>query len=144
MIREVNATDYLDQIKSLALENWQETGFEFELEPSRRIHELLELAGASIALAAFDGDEIVGYSTASIGPHLFNDSVIVATTNALFVKKSHRGGTIPGRLVIETERIAKQRGARFLFWQTRAGTGLANTLKKRGYIDSDVTVMKEI
>lgn len=144
MIREVNAVDHIAQIQELAAENWKETGFGFELKPSLKLHQLLQDAGVLIALAAFDGDEIVGYSTATVGPHMFNDEVMVCTTSALFVKKSHRGGSIPGRLVIETERAAKRRGAQLLFWQTRAGTELATTLKKRGYIDADVAVMKEI
>lgn len=144
MIREVKATDHLDSITALAAENWQETGFDFELKPSRALYKALEDCGALVCLAAFDEDEIVGYVTGTISGHIFNDSIKVCATDALFVKHTHRDGTIPGRLILETERLAKSKGARLMIWQTRAGTGLATTLMKRGYRESDLAVMKEI
>lgn len=144
MIREVNAVDYIDSIASLASENWSETGFDFEMKLDRELYQKLQNSGCLISLAAFDGDDVIGYATATVAPHIFNTSVQVCMSSALFVAKDKRNSTVPGRLILETEKAAKQRGARFMIWQTRAGTGLADTLRKRGYADSDVAVIKEI
>jgi predicted N-acetyltransferase YhbS len=144
MIKEVNAVDYLDAIASLASENWGETGFDFDLKLDRELYSRLHESGRMISLAAFDGDDVIGYATATVAPHIFNTGVQVCMSSALFVTKSKRNSTVPGRLMLEVEKAAKQRGARFMIWQTRAGTGLADTLRKRGYADSDVAVIKEI
>jgi predicted GNAT superfamily acetyltransferase len=144
MIREVNAVDYLDAIAGLAADNWGETGFDFDMKLDRELYRRLQDSGRLISLAAFDGDDVIGYATATVAPHIFNTDVHVCMSSALFVAKNKRSSTVPGRLILETERIAKKRGARFMIWQTRAGTGLADTLRKRGYSDSDVAVIKEI
>ena len=47
-------------------------------------------------------------------------------------------------MVAHVERIARERGARFVMWHTRAGTKLAGVLRKRGYTDADTVVMKEL
>lgn len=144
-IREVRITDYFEQAIPLMRENWSETGFNFELNPDIGRYQQLQDAGLVFALAAFDGDELVGYSSAAVVPHPFNPSILYCATDALFVAKSHRKGSIPGRLITETERIAKQRGAHLIAWHTRTGTPLAAIFTDRnGYQPGDSVVFKEL
>ena len=145
MIKVVKATDHLDDIVFLAEQNWSESGFDFPLKLSKELYGSFEECNALICLAAFDDDEnVVGYSTGLLMPHIFNPSIRVCQMHALFVQKDKRRSTLPGRLMLETERVSKDRGAQLLIWQTRAGTGLATTLAKRGYTEIDVAMMKEI
>ena len=144
MIKSLNPDECREQVAGLVADNWIETGFDWELKPNWQMYGKLYEMGYLISLAAFDGDEIVGYSLATVSPHLFNSDVKVCTTSALFVKPSHRNRLVSGRLIVETEREAKRRGAIRVFWQTRANTPLAGLLRKRGYQDADVAMMKGV
>lgn len=144
-IVEVNPAEHIDSVHALLRENWDETGFDFDLQPDAEAYRRAAAAGVLFALAAYDGDQVVGYSTAFVTPHHFNPSLIVAHTDALFVSKPYRAGTAGGRLLAETERVAKARGAHRICWHTRAGTTLADTLARRpGYTPVDVIVQKEL
>lgn len=145
MIREVDPSDFTDQIGALTAANWAETGLDFELDINWELYAALHAAGHVICLVAFDHDgEPIGYSTAFIGPHVFSRTIVTCESNALFVRSDHRVGVLPGRLIIETERVAKERGATHMSWNTRAGTALAATLARRGYTVADQVVMREL
>lgn len=143
-IREVNIAEHFDATLPLMQQNWRETGFDFEFAPSKEIYEAAQASGVLLALGAFHEDELVGYATAVLSPHPFNPAVKMCLTDALFVSPLYRGGALPGRLMLTIERIAKERGAKYVMWHTRAGTRLADMLRKRGYIDADTVVMKEL
>ena len=142
MIKPIVVADVIDQILPMIRENWAETGFDFAIDPDVATYASMQESDQLIALGAFDGDEMVGYSTAMIGGHIFNPNVIICQSDALFVRKSHRQTSIGGRLILQTEHIAKHRGAHFMLWQTRAGTPLAGSLLRRGYEPADVALIK--
>lgn len=143
-IREVNIAEHFDATLPLMHANWRETGFAFDFAPSKQIYESAQASGVLLALGAFHGEELVGYATAVISPHPFNPVVKMCLTDALYVSPLYRGGALPGKLMLTVERFAKERGAQFVMWHTRAGTGLADMLRKRGYLDADTVVMKEL
>jgi GNAT superfamily N-acetyltransferase len=134
---------YMQRISALMLDNWEETGFDFEFAPSVEMYQQAVAKGVMFALAAVDGDDVIGYCTMAVTPHMHNPSVIVAANDALFVRKDRRG-IVSARLIVAAEDEAKRRGASRVLWHTRAGTGLAHMLERRGYTPSDVVVMKEI
>ncbi len=140
----VDPGQWIERVRPLLAENWAETGFDFELAPDAARYGALHDARALFALAAFDGGEVVGYCTVGLGRHLFNPAVVVASHDALFVARRWRGGTVAARLIAEAEAEAKRRGAALFCWHTRAGTGMAQMLERRGYRPADVVVMKEI
>lgn len=143
-MREVNIDDWWDVALPLMRQNWRETGFDFDFAPDRGMYVVGQRAGFLIALGAFAGGNLVGYSTATLAPHPFNPRVRVCMSDALFVAPSHRGGLLPGRLVVGTERLARERGALRMAWHTRAGTPFAEVLRARGYRDADTVVMREL
>jgi GNAT superfamily N-acetyltransferase len=142
MIKPIVVANVVDKIIPMIRENWDETGFDFEISPDVATYSAMQANRQLIALGAFDGDDMVGYSTAMIGGHIFNPDVIVCQSDALFVRKSHRQTSIGGRLILQTEHIAKQLGAHFMLWQTRAGTPLVDSLQRRGYLPADVAFIK--
>lgn len=143
-IREVNVTDHIGQVQYLLAENWAETGFDFDLCPDVAMMQRLQDAGVLFFLAAFDEAEIIGYSSAMIAPHTYNPAIVCCSSDALFVTKRWRPTSAGARLIIETERVAKRRGAVRMLWHTRAGTPLSSVLERRGYQPADIIVMKEI
>lgn len=99
-------------------------------------------AGIVFAVGAFKTDEIVGYCTVCVVPHMHNPSIVVASNDALFVAEAHRNGTAAGRLILTAEVEAKRRGASRFTWHCRAGTHLAVMLTRHGYEPIDNVVMK--
>lgn len=144
VIREFRIIDHIEGLAPLLAMNWEETGFDMLLDPQWRMMDEYQQAGAMFALGAFDGDKIVGYSSAFLTPHTFNGSLYCCHSDALYVLPEYRAAMIGARLIIETELTAKARGANRMLWHTRAGTTLAEVLEKRGYIPADIVVMKEI
>jgi len=138
----VQPVDYMHKVVELMRDNWHETGFDFEFDPSAEQYQRVVDFNAMFAIAAFDDEQIVGYCTMVITPHLHNPAVIVASNDALFVAKPYRNGMTSGRLIRAAEEEAKRRGANKVLWHTRAGTGLAAMLERRGYQPADIVVMK--
>jgi hypothetical protein len=124
--------------------NWAETGFDIPFAPSVELYETAEAQNSWFALAAFDEDKLIGYSSAWVYRHPFNPAVIFASSEALYVKPAYRHGTTTHRLIRATEAESKKLGASRFLWHTRAGTPFAEMLMRRGYKDLDVIVMKEI
>lgn len=143
-IREIQAADHIGKVQDLLAENWAETGFDFDLRPDVEMVRRLQDAGLLFVLAAFDDDELIGYSSAMVIPHTYNPAIICCNSDALFVRRPWRKTSIGARLIAETERVGAQRGAVRMLWHTRAGTPLAAMLAKRGYEPADVVVMKGI
>lgn len=144
VIREIKAADHIGSVMDMLRENWAETGFDFELRPHVELVRLLQERGVMFVLGAFDGERLIGYSSAVLGPHVFNSEIISCESSALFVLPAWRKTSAGARLIAETEKVAAARGANRMLWHTRAGTPLAATLERRGYRPADVTVMKGI
>lgn len=142
LIRPVDVVESITKHRDLMLENWRETGFKFEFDPSLEAAERMQEKGIMFALGAFDGDQMIGYSTAMIAPHWFNPSQVWCMSDALFVKRDYRGGLTSGKLILATEAEAKKRGATAMLWHTRAGTSLSEAFEARGYYPADYVMMK--
>lgn len=143
-IRLVNIQEYAESARELFAANWAETGFDFDLNPDIARYQALQDVGALFALGAFDGDRLVGYSSALVSPSLFNPSVIGCMSDALFVHPDWRNGLAASKLVAATEAEARARGAQLMAWHTRAGTSFAEVFKRRGYVDADIVVMRNL
>lgn len=83
-----------------------------------------EQAGALFVLTARDEGRLVGYSVNFIGQHLHYSALRYANNDLLFLAKTHRKGTLGLRLIRETEREAKARGARLMVWHAKSDSAL--------------------
>jgi len=138
----LNPAEWIPRISDLLAANWAETGFDFPFAPDIGMYQRMFDAGMVFAVAAFKGDELVGYCTVCVVPHVHNPAIVVASNDALFVAPAHRRGTAPGRLILAAETEAKRRGASRFTWHCRAGTPLAEMLTRHGYSPIDTVVMK--
>ena len=143
-VKVVNPAEWIDKIRPLIQANWAETGFDFPFDPDVEAYGRLWDAGYAFAVAAFVGDEVVGYAVITVVPHPHNPAVIVAANDALFVAPAYRNGITSGRLILAAEAEAKRRGARKIVWHARAGTPLATMLQTDGYTPIDVCVGKDL
>ena len=143
-VQVVNPAELIDKNRPLIQSNWAETGFDFPFDPDVEAYGRLWDAGYAFAVAAFVGDEVVGYAVITVVPHPHNPAVIVAANDALFVAPAYRNGITSGRLILAAEAEAKRRGARKIIWHARAGTPLATMLQTHGYTPIDVCVGKDL
>lgn len=143
-VREIDIAEHFDAALPLMEANWRETGCGFDFKPSRELFVQGQAMGMVYAMGAFIGDELVGYASAIVAPHPFNPEVTCASNNVLYVVPQYRSGVLPGRLMLGMERAAQARGARFVFWHTRAGTPVAEMMAEHGYENGDLVMMKEL
>lgn len=103
------------------------------LDPHWGRYEALEDSGQLIALAAWEGDRIIGYSVCLVTENLHYGSTVMAHNDVLYVEPAHRRSRLGLQLMRESERLAVARGAKRMTWHAKEGTALAAILPKIGY-----------
>jgi predicted GNAT superfamily acetyltransferase len=136
-IREIRATEWIEQAWGLIEANREELTTNKDLlvlNPNVDTYCLLEDKGALLSIGAFDGDdEIVGYSVNILSPNLHYRDVQICQNDVLYVRKDKRQGTTGLKLMRETERLAKERGAQMLIWHAKPATNLNALLPHLNY-----------
>lgn len=143
-VREGSLSDNIDAMDALFTANWAETGFDFPLKLDKERYKHFERMGILIVVGAFDGDKVVGYSLASVLPHPFNPEIVFCNSDVLFLLKEYRGTAVGARLMEKTKEIAKQRGAKRLFWHARGDSQLAARFKAKGVHLADEVFMETL
>lgn len=94
----------------------------------------LESTDSLIAIGAFDGmGHMLGYSVAFLCRHLHSSQVLVAQSDVLYVRPEARRGGLGLRLIVETEKAAREEGAEVCIWHAKTGTALEAILPRIGY-----------
>lgn len=106
------------------------------------VYRALEASGAVIAIGAFDGKTLVGYSVAILGPHL-HYGFLYAHHDLLYLDPAYRKGTLGLRLIRATEAEARARGARCATWHAKPGSALQRILDRLGYGSEETVYLKE-
>lgn len=144
---EINASDWLEQAESLMLEHWEEvaqvTGVP---KPSMDAEYLAQMEAARMlfTIGAFVGEELVGYSMNSIGSTINFDTLIIMENQGIFIKKQYRDMLGGIRLIKESERIGKERGASRCKWHTYRNTRAEKLFQSLGYCAYDVIYTKDL
>lgn len=147
---EIRPTTYAEvnaKAKHLLAEHWDEVALNkgvMVLAPDEQRYLALEATGMFFALAAWDNDQLVGYSGNLISRHLHYSGLRYANNDVLFVAKAHRNSPLGLRLIRETEHEAARRGARLVMWHSKENTPLANILPKLGYGVQDIIHSREL
>jgi len=114
------------------------------LNPDVSTYVSLQKNGSLLALAAFDGDEQVGYSINIIVRNLHYADVLMCQNDVIFVRDDKRRGTTGLRLLRETERLAQARGADVMLWHAKPKTNLADVLQRLEYGIQDIVYMRAL
>ena len=115
-----------------------------KLKPMRSWYITQEKRGHAFGVFAYDGDQVVGYSVMLIGPHHHYADLIVANNDVLFLHKDYRNGSTGLRLINESERLAKEYGAKLVLFHAKQGTSLEHIMPKIGYGVQDIVFSKEV
>lgn len=115
------------------------------LNPDIERYQAIEDAGALLALFAYDGDEIIGYSVTVVSAHLHYINLGMAQNDVLYLLPRYRGASGVGiRLIRETERVARTLGADLMVWHAKDKSSLADILPRMGYQVQDILFSKEL
>lgn len=147
MIKEVNIDDVFNSIQNLFIEHREEVTTHKHimiLNPDMDKYRKLEEQGVLLILAAYAEDKLVGYSVNFINNNLHYADLRMCTNDLLFVKKEYRNSSIGFKLIKETERMARERGAGIILWHAKEKTSLSVMLPGIGYGIQDIVFSKEL
>ena len=113
-----------------------------KLDPNWHRYYVLEEQDAVVCLAAWLGEEMVGYSVSILYEHMHYKDVLVMHNDVLFVKKEHRRGGLGIKLIEATEEMAKARECHVVLFHSKVDTPLGLILEARGYGVQDVMQSK--
>ena len=141
-----NVDEILTKAPGLMRSHWEEImGFD---GPPLNIDELrykaLEKAEALLCLAAWNGDELVGYSVTIVATDLKSQETLIARNEALFVSEAFRNVRVGGALMKQTAKEAKKMGARHVLWHSKFNSDLSQILMKREYPIQEVVFRQEL
>lgn len=140
-IREIRATEWIEQAWRLLEAHREELTTNkglMILKPDISTYEMLESKNALLSLGAFDGEEIVGYSVNILAHNLHYSDVMMCQNDVLYVREDKRQGPTGLKLIYETERLAKDRGADLMLWHAKPDTNLNDILPRLAYRVQDV------
>lgn len=148
-IRLCSVADMANHAPALLREHWEEVAklkHLFVLNPDWQAYEEFESSGLLLALAAWEGDKLVGYSANVIHKNRHYRDVAMCQNDVLFVASSHRGTSTGIRLMRETERMAKERGAQVVLWHAKPNSTLDRMLGREGsaYHVQDIIYAREV
>lgn len=117
-------------IKDMPPINWQ-----------REMYQQFEKVGIFHVLAAYQGEELIGFMTmiVTVLPHY---GALTATTESVFVAEAHRAGGAGLKLIREGEAWAKELGAVGLLLSAPAGGKLESLAPRIGYKQTNVVFFK--
>lgn len=147
-IRESSLDEMFAQANVLFSEHWDELALNkhiMVLKPNEPAYRALERDGRLLLLGAFRGGEIVGYSWNILHNNLHYADLRMCQNDLIFVSKDRRhGGRLGLKLIKETERFAKERGAQLMLWHAKQGTTLESVMPKLGCKVQDIIFSKEL
>ncbi len=102
----------------------------------------LERVGCLLTVAAFDGEDLVGYAIATVAPHTFTNLVLVSGLTFYVHPKHRQGGA--GRMLLEVLTKAAYARGEAVHWHAKAGSVFEHLLRRTGARELErVYVLKE-
>lgn len=139
--RELGAAEFLDMALPLLAEHRDELATDkalMVLNPDREKYEMLDAAGVLLVIGAFRGGELIGYSANIVCPNMHYSDLWQCQNDVLFVTRAHRKGPLGLKLIRETERRGRERGAEIMLWHAKPGTNLDKLMPRLGATVQDV------
>lgn len=101
-----------------------------KVNPHNEVYKCLEDNGQLFTLIAECDNKMVGYSVNTLTPHLHYMDVMVCANDLLFVLKEYRNSPLGIKLIKETEKLARERGAQVMTWHAKPNTPLDKILPR--------------
>lgn len=134
---EVSAAFFLEHALVLLQEHRDELATDkarMVLKPDADTYQALDQTGSLMTIAAYRDDELIGYSANLVSRNLHYSDLMQCQNDVLFITKAERKGSTGLRLIAETEKRAKERGAQIMLWHAKPDTNLDKLLQKRAAV----------
>lgn len=145
-IREATIAEIREHGGALRLAHWIEVGAPHQVEgldPDWSQYEASESEGGLVTLAAWQGDDLVGYSVSVWVMHPHSRDQGILHNDALFVSEKARRTGIGLSLMKATETVAEAGGVQMV-WGAKPGSRFDRLLRKRkGFVIHEHVYMKE-
>ena len=106
----VDMLEYLEDAKELLKEHWEELALNKDkvfLKPDAVKYKALQDAGVIHNIVVYKENKVVGYSVLIVQPHLHYADDLFAYVDVVYVDKKHRQSSVGAKLLIATEKLAK-------------------------------------
>lgn len=146
-IERIVGTDKIEECWDLLEEHRKELATHqhlMVLNPDINRYLDLEENGCLLSLAVYKGEEIVGYSVTILAYALHYADLTMASNDVLYLRKDLRKGAWGVRLIKETEKYAKERGAKLMLWHGKENTAFCELMPRLGYRIQDIMFSKEL
>lgn len=145
-IRRITVAEFFEKAWPLLVAHREELTTNKDLmvlKPARPVYDAIEQVGCLLVLAAYDGDEMVGYSANILAPNMHYADVFQCQNDVLFTTPSARGRTGLD-LIAATEKAARESGCQVVLWHAKPGTALDKLMQAKGVRVQDIVYMKEL
>lgn len=143
IIKPVSA-DYVLAHAHLIQEHYEEVSSQSRpLAPSREKYLALEKAGVLVGLGAFHGAGLVGYSATIVDRNIHYD-MVMAYNSALYVHPDYRATPLGLRLMAETRKACKAKGAHIMLWHAKPESQLNALLQRKKFKVQDIVYQEQL
>lgn len=147
-IIESSIIDCKDRVEDLLKLHWDESSRNkhvMVLKPDWDAYLNLDKLNRLVTLLAVDNnDEIIGYSCNILSQHIHYADLSVAYNDVLFLHPDYRNSSIGLKLIKETEKKCKERGAQLFLWHAKQNTALDAILPRMGCKVQEIIYSKEL
>lgn len=113
--------------------NFKESGHRGEFNPNLDFYEALSEGTSSFCIVVLNDDgKAIGACSVMMIEHQHTCEP-TACNDTLYIAPEYRHGTLPGRLFLLAEKMAKTKGATCFQWTCAEGFPLERVLRKRAY-----------
>lgn len=134
-------------LDALLEEHWEESAKNkhlMVLKPDRAVYQSLEDRGSLLALFAYSGEDIVGYSINFSHPHLHYSDLTVTYNDVIYIHPDYRKSRLGLTIIKATELEAKKRGSQLMLWHAKENTALSAILPRMGCKVQEIMFSKEL
>lgn len=134
----VKADKFLQEAEELLQLHWKELALNQDkvfLKPDVTKYLQMQELGMLHNIVAYNtSNSVVGYSVLLLQPHMHYSDTVFASVDVVYVDPKHRNSSLGARLLIETEKLAKQCGAHVLVHHAKPYVPMIiKPLEKLGY-----------
>lgn len=134
----IKADQFLQEAEELLQLHWEELALNKDkvlLKPDTKKYLQMQELGILHNIVAYDINNVVtGYSVILAQPHMHYSDSVFASVDVIYVDPKHRKSSLGARLLLETEKLAKQCGAHVLVHHAKPYVPMIiKPLEKLGY-----------
>jgi len=137
----MSAEHFFDVAAELLIEHREELATDkarMVLKPDHEKYLAMDCAGLLLIIGAYRGKRLIGYSVSIVTNNLHYADLMMCQNDVLFLTKSERKGSAGLRLIRETQKQAKARGADIALWHAKPETNLDALMPRMGGSVQDV------